>query len=332
MYEDYFQLSSRPFQLNPDARYFYNSKQHSRALAHLTYGLARGEGFVVITGEIGAGKTTLMEHLVSKLDQGRYIVGKIATTQLAPTGFLRSVLAALGIPKPANDKAKMLYQFEELLRKSGEEKRRILLIVDEVQNLPWGSLEELRMLSNLTSGMESHLQTFLVGQPQFREVLGNFKAEQLRQRVVTSYHLGALLEDEIGSYVHHRLSLAGWLERPRFDDDVFQTIFSHSGGIPRRVNLICDRLLLEAYLDNLHDVTKAVAEMVIQDLHEEEAGSVSAPVETEKFDRVLSVITNGPPPDMEDRMTALERRIEHQADLLKSSLEVLEHYVAKSLI
>jgi general secretion pathway protein A len=330
MYEDHFGLRARPFQLNPDARYFYNSKQHSRALAHLTYGLAQGEGFVVITGEIGAGKTTLMEHLVSNLDRNRYMIGQIANTQLAPTGFLRSVLAAFEIPKPANDKAKMLYQFQEFLQSAGQRDRRVLLIVDEVQNLPWGSLEELRMLSNLSGRTESHLQTCLVGQPQFREVLANFKAEQLRQRVVTSYHLGALLEDEVSSYVRHRLLLAGWSDRPRFSHDVFEIIYSNSGGIPRQVNLICDRLLLEACLDNLAEVTTTVADRVIREFHEEKTAS-SLP-EKEKSDEVVTAVVNGSPLDMEQRIKALERGLEHQTDILKAFFEVLGNYGAKGLI
>jgi general secretion pathway protein A len=330
MYEDYFGLRARPFQLNPDARYFYNSKQHSRALAHLTYGLAQGEGFIVVTGEIGAGKTTLMEHLVSNLDQNRYVVGKIANTQLAPAGFLRSVLVAFEIPKPANDKAKMLYQFQDFLQSAGERDRRVLLIVDEVQNLPWSSLEELRMLSNLRGRTESHLQTCLVGQPQFREVLANSKAEQLRQRVVTSYHLGALLEDEVGSYVHHRLSLAGWSDRPKISHDVFQIIYSHSGGIPRQVNLLCDRLLLEACLDNLPEITTAVAASVIKELHEEKTGPF--PTEKEKSDAVSGVMANRPPLDMEQRMNAIERGLENQAGILKTFFEVLGRYGTKGVI
>jgi type II secretory pathway predicted ATPase ExeA len=302
-------------------------------LAHLTYGLAQGEGIVVITGEIGAGKTTLMDHLVSSLDQNRYIVGKIASTHLAPTGFLRSVLVSLGVPKPANDKARMLNQFQDFLRKNGQNNRRVLLIVDEVQNLPWRSVEELRMLSNLTDRTTSYLQTFLVGQPQFREVLSNLKAEQLRQRVVTSYHIGPLLEDEVRSYVHHRLSLAGWSERPKFSNDVFQIIYSHSGGIPRRINLICDRLLLEAYLDNLPEVTTAVAEAVIGELNEEYEEEVRLfPVEQEKSDALPRVTPNGSPLDMENRMTVLERRFGHNTNILKEILEALEYYGGKSLI
>jgi general secretion pathway protein A len=333
MYQDHFGLSARPFQLNPDARYYFNSKHHSRALAHLTYGLAQGDGFVVVTGEIGAGKTTLLEHLVSNLDPSLYVVGKIATTQLAPTGFLRTVLAAFEIAKPANDKAKMLQQFREFHKKNAKDNRRAILVVDEVQNLPLGSLEELRMLSNLTAEMGTPWQTFLVGQPQFRKTLASHEAEQLRQRVVTTYHLDALLETEVGNYVCHRLSLVGWSGKPKFENDVFHAIYYHSAGIPRRINLICDRLLLEAYLDDTTDITADVADQVIRELREEETPS---PQKNREEGSTFHVMLNGTAPiaslDIEQRVAILEKEIEQQSDVIKTTLEAVRHYCEKKVI
>ena len=194
MYERHYNLTGSPFQLTPDTRFFYGSRGHSRAIAHLTFGLAQGEGFVIVTGEVGAGKTTLIERLLSQLDRDTYAVARVNTTQVSGDDLFRLALAGFGVDPAAAGKSTLLLRFEEALRDHRLAGRRCLLIVDEVQNLDLAALEELRMLSNLTERGRASLQTILMGQPQFRRMLASPDLDQLRQRVLASYHLGPLGE------------------------------------------------------------------------------------------------------------------------------------------
>ena len=197
MYEKYYKLSGIPFQLTPDSRFFFGSSGHSRAIAHLVYGLAQEEGFIVVTGEVGAGKTTLVEQLWSQLDRTNYVIARVVTTQVSGDDLLRLAVANFGVPDDDSaDKATLLRRFERMARDQRAAGRRCLLVVDEVQNLSMAALEELRMLSNITVDGHASVQTILLGQPQFRATLANPDLEQLRQRVLASYHLGPLTEAE----------------------------------------------------------------------------------------------------------------------------------------
>ncbi|MFZ9633832.1 MAG: AAA family ATPase, partial [Alphaproteobacteria bacterium] len=192
MYETFYGLSAPPFQLSPDHRFFFESSVHRTALAHLSYGLDRGEGFIVITGEVGAGKTTLVGHLLETLDRSRFVAARVVSTQLQGDDMLRMVAAAFGLPIAGAGKADLLGRVEAFLLANQAEGRRCLLVVDEAQNLSIPALEELRMLSNFQSGAQAPLQSFLLGQPQFRATIAAPDLEQLRQRVIASYHLGPL--------------------------------------------------------------------------------------------------------------------------------------------
>src|SRR5919202_877650 len=192
MFADFYNLSGLPFQLTPDHRFFYGSRNHQKALAYLTYGLSQGEGFIVITGDIGAGKTTLLGHLLSELDRERYVAAQVTSTQINADDTLRMAASAFGLPQEGSDKATLLRRIEEFLRQCFRSGKRCVLIVDEAQNLPVSSLEELRMLSNFQTEARPLLQLFLLGQPQFRGVLASDALEQLRQRVIASYHLGPM--------------------------------------------------------------------------------------------------------------------------------------------
>ena len=266
MYEQYFGLSSKPFQLNPDPSFYFGSKQHRRAKAYLEYGVQRNEGFIVITGEVGAGKTTIVRGLLASLDADKVIAANLVTTQLDAEDTLRMVGAAFGIRVKDVSKADVLMALEAFLVNQTSQGRRCLLVVDEAQNLTARAVEELRMLSNFQFGQQALLQTFLIGQPEFRVILQSPSMQQLRQRVTASCHIGPLDLNETHGYIEHRLKCAGASGRPSFDDAAYDAIFKASGGIPRRINFICDRLLLLGYLAEkavfgLNEVEAVVAEM-----------------------------------------------------------------------
>lgn len=250
MYETYYGLTSKPFQLNPDPSFYFGSKQHRRAKAYLEYGVQRNEGFIVITGEVGAGKTTIVRGLLASLDPDKVVAANLVTTQLDAEDTLRLVGAAFGVRVKDVSKADVLMALEAYLVNQTSQGRRCLLIVDEAQNLTAKAVEELRMLSNFQFGQQALLQTFLVGQPEFRAILQSPTMQQLRQRVTATCHIGPMDKDETRGYVEHRLKCAGSAGRPSFDDLAFEAIFKASGGIPRRINLTCDRLLLLGFLGN----------------------------------------------------------------------------------
>ena len=266
MYEAFYGLSSKPFQLNPDPSFYFGSKQHRRAKAYLEYGVQRNEGFIVITGEIGAGKTTIVRGLLASLDPDKVVAANLVTTQLDAEDTLRMVGAAFGVRVKDVSKADVLMALEAYLVNQASHGKRCLLIVDEAQNLSSRAVEELRMLSNFQFGQQALLQTFLVGQPEFRAILQSPTMQQLRQRVAATCHIGPLDMEETRSYIEHRLHCAGACDRPTFDPDAFEAIYKSSGGIPRRVNLICDRLLLLGFLGSrdafcLEDVNEVVSEI-----------------------------------------------------------------------
>src|SRR6476660_7567470 len=217
MYAEFYGLRVAPFQLSPDARFCYQSSVHSRALAHLKYGFSQHDGFIVITGEIGAGKTTLAQHLLSNLDSHRYLTVNLVTTQLRADELVRMVASGLGLPQKGLDKVSLLRDLEATLVSRFKAGQRCLLVVDEAQNLSVEALEELRMLSNLQFQNNPLIQSFLLGQPQLRRNLGRSDMTQLTQRIIASYHLGAMTESETAEYVLHRLQLADWKRDPLFE-------------------------------------------------------------------------------------------------------------------
>jgi len=250
MYESFYGLASKPFQLNPDPSFYFGSKQHRRAKAYLEYGLLRNEGFIVITGEIGAGKTTIVRGLLESMDSSSVTAANLVSTQLDAEDTLRMVGAAFGVRVKDVSKADLLMALEAFLVTQVSEGKRSLLIVDEAQNLTARAVEELRMLSNFQFGKQALLQTFLVGQPEFREILQHPNMQQLRQRVTATCHIGPLDAEETKGYIEHRLKCAGSTGRPTFGPGAFEAIHKATAGIPRRINSVCDRLLLLGFLGN----------------------------------------------------------------------------------
>ena len=269
MYEAFYGLANKPFQLNPDPNFYFGSKQHRRAKAYLDYGVSRNEGFIVITGEIGAGKTTLLRALIDGLHGSNVVVGHLVTTQLGAEDTLRMVGAAFGFRVKDVPKSELLITLEAFLISQTSKGKRCLLIVDEAQNLTARAVEELRMLSNFQFGNQALLQSFLVGQPEFREILQRPEMEQFRQRVAATCHIGPLDLDETQRYIEHRLKCAGSTGKPSFDAAAFEGIYKASGGIPRRINSVCDRLLLLGFLAGKTHLTLPDVNEVIKEFAQE---------------------------------------------------------------
>ena len=271
MYEDYYHFNAKPFQLNPDPRFFFGSKGHKRAMAYLDYGLSLGEGFIVISGEVGAGKTTLVRNLFRQLDANSLVAAQLVSTQMDAEDTLRSVAASFGLEHEGLAKSSLLKNLEDFLIAATRQGKRALLVVDEAQNLTPRAVEELRMLSNFQNNDRSLIQTFLLGQPEFRGILQSPNMQQLRQRVVASYHLGPLDSGETQGYIEHRLRTVGWQGKPSFDSEAFAALHRFTGGIPRRINTFCDRLLLFGFLEEKSHFGEAEINEVISDLKSEVA-------------------------------------------------------------
>ncbi|MBA16799.1 MAG: general secretion pathway protein [Sphingomonas sp.] len=293
MYDDHYGLSGRPFQLTPDPKFWFDTATHRKAMAYLGYGLSQGEGFVVITGAPGVGKTTLMGHLLGEIDPERLNIIKIVSTQLPAEDLLRTVAAGLGIDATGQPKAAMLSAIEKGLHNVARTGKRTLLIVDEAQALPIESLEELRMLSNFQAGGYPLLQIFLLGQPEFRDLLYDPRLEQLRQRVIAMHQLGAMEADEVEPYLIHRLSVVGWRGKPRFTNDAVAAMHRWSGGSPRKLNQLATRVLLFGAIEQIETFHGQDVEAVIADLDSDTADfagtlpKAAAPVaQTERPDPV----------------------------------------------
>ncbi len=269
MYEAFYGLSAKPFQLNPDPSFYFASKQHRRAKAYLEYGVSRNEGFIVITGEIGAGKTMVLRSLIEGLNGSNVITGHLVTTQLGAEDTLRMVGAAFGFRVKDVPKSELLITLEAFLISQTSKGKRCLLIVDEAQNLTPRAVEELRMLSNFQFGNQALLQSFLVGQPEFREILQRPEMEQFRQRVAATCHIGPLDADETRLYVEHRLKCAGHAEPGLFDAAAMAGVYEASNGIPRRINAICDRMMLAGFLGGHQHLTGEDLNDVVAELRQE---------------------------------------------------------------
>lgn len=292
MYDQFYGLSARPFQLTPDPRFWFESATHRTAMSYLGYGLAQGEGFIVITGEVGSGKTTLVGHVLQSIDPSRMTAARLVSTQIADADLLRLVCDAFGIAIASPAKSDALSAIETFLHEEARAGRRVLLIVDEVQNLAISALEELRMLSNFQLGETPLMQIFLLGQPEFRPTLASPQLEQLRQRVIATHHLEAMLPEEVEPYLIHRLSLVGWKEDPVFAPSVYEELWHASNGIPRRVNTIASRLLLHGAVEDLHELDGEDVKTVVADM-----GLSKEELNTPLPQRRASDVESAPPTD-----------------------------------
>jgi putative secretion ATPase (PEP-CTERM system associated) len=246
MYEKYFQLRERPFALSPDPEYLYPSRVHQEALSYLRYGIEGRAGFVVITGEIGSGKTTMLQSLLGRLDSNT-TVARIMNTMLDPRELLEAIMIDFGMDPTGLSKPVLLRRLGEFLVQQRQAGRLTLLVIDEAQNLSLPALEEIRMLSNLETEKSKLIQIIMIGQPELREKLGLPQLMQLRQRITVSYHLQPLDADETANYINHRLKRAAVAAPLEFPRAVTDLIHARSRGVPRIINVIADATLLFAY-------------------------------------------------------------------------------------
>jgi len=334
MYDDQYGLTGRPFQLTPDPKFWFDSATHKKAMAYLGYGLSQGEGFIVVTGEPGTGKTMLVGHLLESLDHDEVNAIQIVSTQIGAEDLLRLVAEGLGVATSQMAKATMLAAIERGLHGAARAGKRTLLIVDEAQALPIDSLEELRMLSNFQAGGHPLMQIFLLGQPGFREVLQLKQLEQLRQRVIAMHHLESMAQDEIESYLIHRLSIVGWSGRPCFTNDAIAAMHRWSGGNPRRLNMLAGRTMLYGAIERTDSLAGEDLEAVITDLDQdtplasvyrhqplERAGQQKAAPE-----RTMAM-NDTDAPDTHERLARIEAQLREQDAAIRRVLTLLVDWV-----
>tara|TARA_R110002126_G_scaffold10245_10_gene46478 strand:+ start:378 stop:1355 length:978 start_codon:yes stop_codon:yes gene_type:complete len=270
MYESYYGLKERPFQLTPNPNWFFASKLHKRALAYLQYGLTQGEGFIVITGDVGTGKTTIANQLLNQLNQDEIIAKQIVTSKLEPDDLIRMIASSFNLVVAEHNKASYLDAIYSYLKRLNAQHRRALLLVDEAQNLPLESIEELRMLSNFQVNGKPLLQSFLLGQNELNPIIQAPNMEQFRQRIIASSHLTPLQTEETQAYIEFRLNQAGAVPG-LIADECYSHIQQFSRGIPRKINLLMDRVMLYGYLEELSVIGESDVVEVIEELSQEVA-------------------------------------------------------------
>jgi len=276
MYEQYYGFTERPFQLSPDPRFFFASNHHQRALSYLQYGLDQGEGFIVITGPIGTGKTTIARNLLNNLGDSNIVAAQLVTTKLNPQELLELVASEFSITVEGNSKAELLQSIEKFLIDLHKQGKRALLLVDEAQNLPAETVEELRMLSNFQLDNKPLIQSFLLGQEELKGIIQAPNMEQFRQRIIASAHLKPLTCEEVKEYIQHRLHQAGCNNNALFSDNAFELIHQKTLGVPRKINIFVDRLLLFAFLEELKVINSDAINEVAQEMEIELTGSLNA--------------------------------------------------------
>ncbi len=273
-YLEHFNLREQPFRLTPDPEFLYWSKQHARAKAYMESTIWLADGFVVITGEIGSGKTTLLQSFLSELEDD-VVYAVVSQTQLTATQFLQAVLTEFGF-KPFNKrKVELLDMLNMFLIEQYASGKKVVLIVDEAQNLAGKVLEEIRLMSGIESHKEKVLRIILAGQPELRDTLDSPSLKQLVQRVRLRFHIGPLDQREMHEYIEHRLEVAGATERGLFADDTFETIYKFTGGVPRLINTLCDTALLCAFADEKPRVSSEEVMAAISELNWEEHESTT---------------------------------------------------------
>ncbi|MDE2154355.1 MAG: XrtA-associated ATPase [Xanthomonadaceae bacterium] len=305
MYQTFYKLRGKPFQLTPDPGMLFPSKGHKRAMAYLLYGFEQGEGFVMITGAVGTGKTLLIQKLFEELAPRNIVVASLASANLDGEDILPAVASAFGLPYERRSKEALLQDVKQYLISLHAGDTHALLVVDEAQTLTPAALEMLRILSNLELKGHALMQIFLVGQAELRRIIVSNHMEQLRQRIIASHRIEPMGEEESQAYILHRLRAVGWNNDPELAPEIFDEVYRDSRGIPRKINLIMDRLLLHGYLEELHSLDLAELATVLDEMHEEMAGvppTLEAPAVPQNHDLARTTT----PAERETKLAALE--------------------------
>lgn len=320
MYREFFGLHTKPFELVPDPRFLFSSRSHRQALSYLEYGLQERAGFILLTGEVGSGKTTLIRNLIGQLDDNT-CRSLVFNTRVSPEQLLALINDDFGLDTTGKDKVALLRDLNDFLIAQHAARRRPIVIVDEAQNLNPDVLEEIRLLSNLETNQAKLLQIILIGQPELRVIINQPGLRQLRQRISITCHIDPLTREETESYVLHRLELAGNREAVRFHDGTFDFIYGFSKGLPRMINIFCDFLLLAAFVEDTAELT--------MELVEEVAGDFSAGTELPAVEKLPVAMDAKLIADLPARIAGLEavmRRLESAQAGQVSMLERLAMY------
>lgn len=320
MYESYYGFNERPFQLSPDPRFFFATKHHQRALSYLQYGLDQKEGFIVITGPIGTGKTTIARNLMANISDADIVAAQLVTTKLNPEELLELVIAEFNIAYDGNSKAEMLTAIEKFLIMLSEQGKRALLLVDEAQNLPAETVEELRMLSNFQLDNQPLIQSFLLGQEELKAIIQAPNMEQFRQRIIASAHLKPLSVEEVKNYINHRIHQAGYEKEDLFSDQAFTLIHEKTLGVPRKINIFVDRILLFGFLEELESIDEQAILSVAEEMGVELTGSLNgAALTREEHTHSAPVVVNS------------SQNVENVKDVLREVEEILETSIKEKI-
>jgi len=265
MYKKFFSLRERPFKLVPDPEYYYLSRSHEEAMAHLTYTISQGDGFVEITGEVGTGKTMLCRVFLENLDD-QTEAAYIFNPKLGPSQLLKAINDEFNIESDSDDTKSQIDALNRYLMQKKVEGKRVIVLIDEAQNLARNVMEQLRLLSNLETSKFKLLQIILVGQPELGEMLDSYELRQLRQRITLNCHIAPLPFKEVREYIDHRIHVAAGGGLVEFSRGAYRQIYKYSTGIPRLINIVCDRSLLTAYGLNQKKITGGVAQAAIREL------------------------------------------------------------------
>ena len=322
MYNNYFGFRDKPFNLVPNPAYLYLSSRHSLALTYLEYGIQENIGFVLLTGEVGAGKTTLIRYLLNTMSIS-FDVAVISNTNVSAQELVKLILQELEIEPVSEYKSQNLDRLNNYLLRQYSSGKRVVLILDEAQNLCREAIEEVRMLSNLSTDTGSLLQIILVGQPELRYAIQQDDFKQLAQRIAINHHLQGLERQEVDNYIKHRITRAKGEEADLFDPQAVEYIYEHSGGIPRMINVLCDACLVYAYADGEERITPEIVEQVIQDRGEEwgnteQVGVTQADQEISSDARDAQKDIQAPLEDMRQNLNRLQFRVESLENELKN--------------